>query len=45
MTADEKYAVGAEKELDSFCDDYFKDDAEVEKYCKDNHIPIEQTEE
>ncbi|OAV70143.1 hypothetical protein Barb6XT_00073 [Bacteroidales bacterium Barb6XT] len=45
MTADEKYAVGAEKELDSFCDGYFKDDTEAEEYCKEKHIPIEQTEE
>lgn len=42
MTANEKYVSGAEKELDEFCDDYFANDTEVEKYCKDKHIPIEE---
>lgn len=42
MTADEKYVPGAEKELDEFCDDYFSNDTELEKYCKDKHIPTEQ---
>ena len=39
MTADEKYTLGAEKELDEFCDDYFANDTEVQKYCKDKNIP------
>jgi hypothetical protein len=42
MTASEKYVSGAEKELDEFCDDYFANDTEVEKYCKEKHIPTEQ---
>jgi uncharacterized protein len=42
MTASEKYVSGAEKELDEFCDEYFANDTEVEKYCKDNHIPTDQ---
>jgi len=42
MTADEKYVPGVEKELDVFCDDYFANDTEVEKYCKDKHIPTGQ---
>ena len=41
MTATEKYASGAEKELDEFCDNYFANDTEVEKYCNDKHIPTE----
>jgi len=41
MTASEKYVSGAEKELDEFCDDYFANDTEVEKYCKDKHIPAD----
>ncbi len=45
MTASEKYASGAEKELDVFCDDYFDNDTEVENYCKEKSIPIEDTEE
>jgi hypothetical protein len=42
MTANEKYVSGAEKELDEFCDDYFANDTEVEKYCKDKLIPTDQ---
>ena len=42
MTASEKYVSGAEKELNDFCDGYFATDSEIEQYCKDRHIPIEQ---
>ena len=40
MTASEKYLMGAEKELDEFCDTYLANDTEVENYCTENHIPI-----
>jgi len=40
MTASERYASGAEKELDAFCDTYFTSDSEIEIYCKEKHIPI-----
>lgn len=40
MTADEKYTKSTEKELDEFCDSYFSNDTEVEKYCEDKNIPI-----
>jgi len=43
MTAEERYYKSTEKELDEFCDDYFLNDTEVEKYCKEKHIPIEDT--
>lgn len=39
---DERYYKSIEKELDEFCDVYFANDTEVEKYCKDRHIPIIQ---
>ncbi len=42
LTASEKYVSGVEKELDEICDDYFANDTEVEKYCKDKHIPTDQ---
>ena len=42
MTAEERYYKSTEKELDEFCDDYFQNDTEVEKYCKEKHIPTEQ---
>lgn len=39
---DERYFKSIEKELDEFCDEYFSNDTEVEKYCKDKHIPTDQ---
>jgi hypothetical protein len=41
MTAQERYYKSTEKELDEFCDGYFKNDSEseIEKYCKDKNIP------
>ena len=41
MTASEKYVVSTEKELDEFCDSYFSNDTEFEKYCKEKFIPTE----
>ncbi|BEV06362.1 hypothetical protein [Chryseobacterium gambrini] len=42
LTASEKYITGAEKELNEFCDKYFLNDSEIEKYCKDKNIPFEK---
>lgn len=42
MTASEKYVLGAEKELDEFCDNYFANDTEIEEYCKVRHIPTNE---
>jgi hypothetical protein len=42
MTASEKYVSGAEKELDEFCDDYFTIDTEVENYCREKNIPMNE---
>lgn len=42
LTASEKYFSGAEKELNEFCDKYFSNDSEVEKYCKERNIPFEK---
>ncbi|WP_091087931.1 hypothetical protein [Flavobacterium gillisiae] len=41
MTANEKYSIGAEKELDEFCDFYFMNDTDFEKYCTEKNIPID----
>jgi hypothetical protein len=41
MAAEERYSKSTEKEFDEFCDGYFDNDTEVEKYCKDKHIPTE----
>lgn len=40
MSASDKYYKANEKELDEFCDDYFKDDSEVLSYCRLKRIPI-----
>lgn len=39
MSASDKYFSGAEKELEEFCDDYFKNDDEFERYCHEKNIP------
>ncbi|MBK6338942.1 MAG: hypothetical protein IPF63_04915 [Bacteroidetes bacterium] len=39
---DERYYKSIEKELDEFCDDYFANDTEVEKYNSDKNIPTDQ---
>jgi hypothetical protein len=41
MTAEEKYYKSTKKELDEFCDNYFLNDTEAEKYCEEKHIPRE----
>jgi len=42
MDADDKYYKAVEKELNSFCDTYFKDDAEMRAYCLKCNIPFEE---
>ena len=41
LTIDERNYSSIEKELNDFCDDYFKNDSEIEKYCKAKNIPFE----
>lgn len=40
MTASDKYFKSTEKELDEFCDTYFLNDSEIDKYCKEKNIPV-----
>jgi hypothetical protein len=42
MTAEERYYKSTEKELNEFCDGYFANDTEIESYCRDKHIPLEE---
>ena len=42
LTAPDQYSKSTEKELDEFCDRYFANDAEVQKYCKDKNIPMDE---
>ena len=41
LSASDKYFKATLKEFDEFCDNYFETDSEIEKYCNDKHIPIE----
>ena len=45
LKADERFYNGSEKELDTFCDDYFNEDAEIKSFCIKHHIPFEDTKE
>jgi len=40
ITTQDRYFNSIEKELDDFCDDYFKSDTEIEKYCNEKNIPF-----
>ncbi|BDS11439.1 HTH domain-containing protein [Aureispira anguillae] len=42
LIAPEKYLKGIRKEFETFCDDYFKTDSEIEKYCNTKNIPYEE---
>ncbi|MEE9362093.1 MAG: HTH domain-containing protein [Cellulophaga sp.] len=42
LIATERYIKGTKKEFEEFCDSYFKADSEIEKYCKEKNIPIEE---
>ena len=41
LTVSEKYFKSTEKELDGFCDVYFKNDSEIELYCIEKNFPNE----
>lgn len=42
LIATDKYIKGTRKEFDEFCDEYFKTDSEIEKYCTEKNIPFEE---
>jgi hypothetical protein len=41
LAIEERYYKSIEKELNDFCDDYFENDSEIEKYCKVKNISME----
>jgi len=45
LTIDERNYQSVENELNSFCDEYFKNDSEIKEYCKKHFIPFEEDEE
>jgi hypothetical protein len=42
INAEEKYYDSTMKEFESFCDDYFNNETELENYCKVKKIPFEE---
>ena len=41
LSATDKYLKATKKEFEEFCDSYFRTDSEIEKYCEEKYIPIE----
>ncbi|MCT4615897.1 MAG: hypothetical protein N4A49_13620 [Marinifilaceae bacterium] len=44
LVADDRYIDATRMEFGKFCDEYFKTDSEIQKYCIDNNIPTEENE-
>jgi hypothetical protein len=44
LTASQKYIKSSEKELEDFSDNYFTNDADLEKYCKEKNISYDLSE-
>ena len=42
MTAEERFYELAEMELEKFCDSYLENDTDVQRYCKEKNIPIDE---
>ena len=42
LIAEDRYYKATEKELSEFCDKCFENDDEIERYCKENNIPIDE---
>lgn len=43
LDVDSKYYTSVENEIMTFSDNYFQNDSEIEKYCKNKNIPYERT--
>ncbi len=41
LTVEDRFYESVEKGFNDFCDKYFQNDSEIEKYCKEKNIPIE----
>ncbi len=39
-----EYYESTETDFNKFCDEYFSNDSDIEKYCKDKNIPIDENE-
>lgn len=44
LTADEKHFTASKAALENICDKYPKLDGDIQKYCRDKHIPISEEE-
>ena len=43
LSVEDRFYESVKKEFNNFCDTYFKNDSEIEEYCKENNIPLENT--
>ncbi|WOE69516.1 hypothetical protein RZR97_10435 [Hydrogenimonas thermophila] len=41
LSVEDRFYNSVEKEFNQFCDKYFENDSDIEKYCKERHIPME----
>ena len=41
LSVEDRFYKSVEKEFNQFCDKYFENDSDIEKYCKEKDIPME----
>lgn len=41
LSAEDRFEGSVKKELYDFCDEYFENDTQIEAYCKDKNIPLD----
>ncbi len=41
LSVEDRFYNSVKKEFSQFCDKYFENDSDIEKYCKEKHIPME----
>jgi len=41
LSVEDRFYKSVEKEFNQFCDTYFENDSDIEKYCKEKNIPME----
>jgi hypothetical protein len=45
LNADEGYYEASESQLEKICDEYFTNDEDIMRYCREKNIPVEETDE
>lgn len=41
LSVEDRFYNSVEKEFNQFCDNYFENDSDIERYCEEKHIPME----